>query len=95
MVMILNYLVPETFMKFEKLSKKFYYEHLPSVIQASKMMRTTRILDETQQKLIESKIEGKINLIHYGNKMLFNRDKFFKKTQQINKFVIIFKSDLN
>ena len=27
--------------------------------------------------------------------MMFNRDKFFKKTQQINKFVIIFKSDFN
>lgn len=27
--------------------------------------------------------------------MMFNRDKFFKKTQQTNKFVIIFKSDFN
>jgi len=95
MVMILNYLEPESFMRFEKLSKKFYYDHLPSVIQDRKKMQTARILDENQQRLIEQKVGGKVNLIHYGNKMLFNRDKFFKKTQQINKFVIVFKSDLN
>ena len=36
MVLILSYLEPENFMIFEKLSKKFFNEHLPSTIQARK-----------------------------------------------------------
>lgn len=43
--MILSYLEPECFMKFEKLSKKFYTDHLPSTIQERKIMQMARILD--------------------------------------------------
>lgn len=52
MIVILTYLEPDEFMKYDHFSKRFYHEYLPSVVENRRKIRTAVILGEIQKTLL-------------------------------------------
>lgn len=102
MVVLLDMLEPKLLVKLSKLSRKMYFEHLPKVMNKRKKMLTDRIMTHGQQRMIEDRVGGRLELMLYASKeslgdqkCFFNRDLYAKKVSQARRFVLVFKSELD
>ena len=68
MVVLLDMLEPKLLVKLSKLSRKMYFEHLPKVMNKRKKMLTDRIMTHGQQRMIEDRVGGRLELMLYGSK---------------------------
>ena len=69
MVIIMSFLEPNCFLIFEKLSKKFYHEHFPRVIEEWRRFGVSSIMDKNQKNIISGRIGFglRLDLIYKGS----------------------------